>query len=292
MRIYRAEDAGVSLFRLAEVSSAYGALDDEGFTDGAPVTSHALRELCRNGNRQRLQGDLMLQALHRADEPTDAGSAGLVLMYADANWQHVLKAGSVAPRKKQGLTTARFRLRAEVAIDANLELFVVSQARPDPTNRPAGEYLPIRGTGALADYTKDDVVVWSGPDERISVVMRALLTGAEPLLDTATYGSPATGSAVSVTPTSLSVTSASWNTTAPLIEAGGHYVAFFNNSTDLVHLVEPRRIVATAGASQLHFWPPIPQDQTNLLRGSYFEIRELPAVRVASAALYTDDGSP
>lgn len=60
----------------------------------------------------------MVQSLHRADEPVDAGSAGLVLLYADANWQHVLKAGSVAPRKKQGLTAAWFRLRAEVTLDA------------------------------------------------------------------------------------------------------------------------------------------------------------------------------
>ena len=140
----------MSLFRGAEVSSAYGALDDEGFADGAPVTSHMLRELCRNGNRQRLKGDLMVQVLHRADEPVDAGSAGLVLLYADANWQHILKAGSVAPRKKQGLTRARFRLRAEVTLDANLELFVVSQVRPDPANRPATEYGESQGSCRLS----------------------------------------------------------------------------------------------------------------------------------------------
>lgn len=235
----------MTLFKLPEVASVYGALATTAFTDGSPATAHKLREVVRNGNLEKGRGGLMARWV--ADPRTSGERPGAGLAYAPPYWQHAVQALVVPVAKKHDLVMARVRIRAVVTLDARVGWFVGFTPRPTPRTARAslGEVGVMTGTGS-AQVLELEVPMRAAPGETLSIYLRHMVDPTkDALLDTGTYGSPNTGSVSTVpTPYSFGASGASWSG----VHTGGHYVLFTSTGGGVRHV--PARIVDTLSTTE------------------------------------------
>lgn len=278
----------MTLFKLPEVASVYGALATTAFSDGSPATAHKLRELVRNGNLEKARGGLMARWV--ADARATGERPGAALLFAPPYWQHVVQGLVVPVAKKHDLVVARVRIRAIVTLDQRVAWFVGATPRPTPRSAriSLGEVGVMTGTGSDQVLTLE-VPVRRAPAESLSIYARHLVDPTKDgLLVTGTYGSPNTGTVSTVpTPYSFGSSGASWSG----VHTGGHYVLFTATGGGVRHV--PSRIVDTLSSTELAIFPHFGSDAERFaVRGSTFELRKSPAVQLLSVAVYAEDGSP
>lgn len=282
------------VFRLPEVATEYGGLDDAAFDDGSPVSAHVLREMARNGNRLTGRGDLLAQWNAYAEDGVD-GLRSVARMFAAPYWQFLLPIPILEVEKRSGVDTVLVRLRVLVEAGFSVLFFVGTSLRPTPANTRSADQVAVAGSASIqnVDIT---VPVRRSRGELLSVYVRHVVnTTTDTLMDTATYGTPNTGVIPNTSTRGFghfSYPGATWTNAIP---SGGHYVNF-SDATGREQRHVPSKIVAAYINSpifELHFHPIISSPEVfQSLVNATFTIRRLAAVRVISAAVYGERFSP
>lgn len=275
----------MTTFKLPEIAARFGSLDDEAFVSGEPVSAHVLREMVRQGNYLASRGGFMFRWVGRNTTVTEQGRA---ISYAPPFWRHLLNSPAFPVTKPYGITSLRTRLRLIVSSGQLIQLFVGTHLNPSPHGAELSALTTVTGTGSMqvVDVTTPCRV---GPDEQLSFYVRALTDPTtDPLMVTATYGSPNTGVADRVynTVDLFTRVGSTWNTAGNTVDIGGHYV-YFTNATGGTPRHGPAEVRGVNSATQLTFYPPAPD--VRLIHGATFSIRKLPNVQVLSVATYGID---
>lgn len=278
----------MTLFKLPELATEYGQLADAAFGDGSPGSAHVMRELGRNGNLLKARGGQVQRFVSDARSSSDG--QGNALSFAPPYWQHLVPGLIIPANKKSGITSVRCRLRVQIDNGYKVLFSLGTMPRPTPRGRAlsTAELVVATGTGAeqVLTFTQR---AQTAPGESLSLYCRHLVDpDNDAKLVTGTYGTPNTGTVVSVpTPYSFTASGATWNN----VHTGGHYVIFEASGGRVLHV--PSKIVDTLSTIELAIFPHFGTDTIRYgVRASTFTLYKSPAVRLISCAVYGVDGSP
>lgn len=277
----------MTTFKTPEIAARFGSLDDEAFVSGEPVSAHVLREMVRQGNYLASRGGFMLRWLGRNTTVTEQGRA---ISFAPPFWRHMLNSPVFPVSKPYGITSIRVRMRLIVSSGQLVQLFVGTHLKPSPHGANLSDFTTVTGTGAM-QVIDFNVPCRVAPDEQLSFYVRALTDAAtDPLMVTATYGSPNTGvvDRVQNTVDLFTRTGSTWNVAGNTVDIGGHYVTF-SNAAGGTPRHGPAEIRGVLSATQLTFYPAAPD--VRLIHGATFTLRKLPNFQVISVAAYGIDRS-
>lgn len=209
-----------------EKATTFGALDLDAISDGSSYSALVARGLGRQANRLLAKRHQILSLVW----PITASTVDDVSQYR-AEWRITPLASMILPPlamlKKPGITSGTLYLRALIPNGRKVFLRAGTLAI-DAEQR---QELECTGTGAWAWYSMT-VALDPREAERLTLYARAADAGA--LLDTATYGSPASGTAAPghITPTQLRIDSPHTLDTS-LVDAG-HYLDFIIDGSIMV----------------------------------------------------------
>ena len=282
-----------------EIATQFGALDTDALTDGGALHAHALRQLAMSSHRLAERGGPMVQLMW--DSSTDVAESetigGALLGYAVGQSWIPLYVGPVAYPKKPNARTATAKILLEYANGSDVFVCVQTSQADLTSDLSAPNVIKCRGTGSLETYTLEDIPMGTGAAEPLAFWIRPADAGD--LMDTATYGSPNTGSPEQVSTTGMHDQDAAWNTTAsgsPHLGNSNMSIVFLDADTSYP-LVRPRRIALVTGSGQwLQFDQALTSREQYIVGQSIdqarlkYEIREARSYRVASIAVYADAG--
>lgn len=169
-----------------EQASAFGALDADAIADGTSYSALVARNMGRQANRLLAKRHTLLSLIW----PMTSEEAGDYSQYR-AEWLASTADELILPpmtiRKKPGIVAADVYLRVYAASGVDVEFRLQTRAQQQRLQ----QVLTVVGTGAWAWATRE-LVLDSGELEELHVYAR---TGNDngALMDTGTYGSPATG---------------------------------------------------------------------------------------------------
>jgi hypothetical protein len=204
----------MSIYSL-EAATAFGALDYDAMVDGRAVDANVARTMVRQSNRLIRKRQQLLNLVW----PMRLDDSQYRVEMVGAIYDEALLA-PLTIRKKPGLTVADIYLRVLAPSGRQVRFSFGTRGQPDYTQQS----VLHTGTGSWANVTRT-LTLDAGPVETLQVYYRA--EGEGSLMDTATYGGPATGDLVdyALTETSLyNVDSPqpTWNEAA--IARAGHYI--------------------------------------------------------------------
>lgn len=284
-----------------EIASQYGALDTDALTDGGALHAHALRQLAMSSHRLAERGGPMCQLMwdSSTDASEDGAIGGALFGYAVGQSWIPLYVGPVAFPKKPNARTASAKIMLDYANGSDVFVCVQTSQAELTSDLSAPNVIKCRGTGSLETYTLEGIPLGTGAAEPLSFWIRPADSGD--LMDTATYGSPNTGEPEAVSTTGMHDQDASWNLTGNTtgldhLGNSNQSIVFLDTDTDYP-LIRPRRIGLVSGSGQwLQFNQPLSTREQYLVGQSIdqarlkYEIREARTYRVASIAVYADDG--
>lgn len=271
-----------------EISSAFGTIDDNALADGSPLSSHVVREIGRQGNRlQARVGDVAFRWLGASD--TTNAAYGDAKLYVSPTWHHMFPFASIPIRKKAGQTKLRCRIRAGITEGHVVRLYVRTSVTTAPGNQGAGSILFMTGAaaGAVTAYTISDIPCGRGPNEVVAFYLyRRPAPATDTLMNTATYGTPNTGTCSTNFGRDRQIASTGAAPTWTGVHNGGHYVHF--KSPVSGETVMFSRVTGTPSNTSLEVYPFPPQIQTG---GLDFEIYQMTTMRIVSVALYPQEAT-
>lgn len=282
-----------------EIASQYGALDTDALTDGGALHAHALRQLAMSSHRLAERGGPMCQLMwdSSTDASEDGAIGGALFGYAVGQSWIPLYVGPVAFPKKPNARTATAKIMLDYANGSDVFVCVQTSQAELTSDLSAPNVIKCRGTGSLETYTLEDIPLGTGAAEPLAFWIRPADSGD--LMDTATYGSPNTGTPELVQAVGMLDNDAAWNTTSSgSTNLGGSNfsVVFLDADTDYP-LIRPRRIAwVQFNGRWIQFEQPLNNREQYVLTQSIdqarlkYEIREARTYRVASIAVYADDG--
>lgn len=281
--------------RLPEIAQTLGALDSTAIADGTAAHAHVLRETARNANRLRGKRHPLLVAAWDIDTTGSETDGGLYWI-APPVWVMAMP-GPIPIPKKPDLVRADVRIRATVTSGATVYFQIETSEHVFAPHAQSGDANVVTcvGTGSLATYAID-VADGLRTSARHLDTLRIWVRGdpTATALDTATYGSPASGTLNGasdyVFPRELSDNSATWNSSSSgsaHMDQGGYGVYFKDGAGNTV--VSHRVITDVPATNRLSFWPPLTVNETRAAYGRGYVIVQLPQARVAGISVYAAD---
>jgi hypothetical protein len=278
-----------------EVATRIGCLDDEAHGIDHAADAWGLREDIRNGNRFKQVGGLMFRALFDARENDAEAGPGSARGFGWPEWFSATPVDRVPAPKKPGLRRMRVAVRAQITSGKTLQLQFGTLARGNPTEGPGSllpepdpaEVLEMVGTGSLARYVKNDVVVQESGGDLLSFWLRGVADpNVDALMNTATFGVNNQGNGtVNWTGGSLDDPTSNWGATIP---TSGHYVTFKAQADGRI-LYGPVPILGRDSATRLFFKARSEPLNGLLMSAARYEIREMSRYRLVSIAAYSVD---
>lgn len=286
-----------------EIPTSYTAVDSDAFGDGFAGNAHPLRLMTLMHNRLMAKGHPLCSLVWAAELGADESVAnGKLQQFAHiGRWREIVP--PVYCPKKPGLAVAdvRGKIRIVGTIADELLLQFSTFRRPFNEHATAGDSNVVRivgdGTSTYQDVSLDGLALRRElASERLRIHVRGIRTGR--LGDTATNGSPNTGSDIPYDSVHLTSTPPNWNTTDGTrnnYASNGHYVEFVESGADVV---APRTVVYVstyAGIRSLTLFPPFSAQEIARLRhisgtaGVTFNIMELPEYEIGGIAVYARD---
>jgi len=282
-----------------EIATQFGALDTDALTDGGALHAHALRQLAMSSHRLAERGGPMVQLMW--DSSTDVAESetigGALLGYAVGQSWIPLYVGPVAYPKKPNARTATAKIMLEYANGSDVFVCVQTSQADLTSDLSALNVIKCRGTGSLETYTLEDIPMGTGSAEPLAFWIRPADAGD--LMDTATYGSPNTGTPELVQAVGMLDNDATWNTTSSgSAQLGGsNYSVVFLDADTSYPLIRPRRIAWVQFSGRwIQFEQPLNQREQFAITQSIdqarlkYEIRDAQSYRLASIAVYADAG--
>lgn len=283
--------------QVAQIGSAFGAVDSDAFADGRPFGAHVLRAMARSTNRLTTKGQHLLTIAWPEENTTgDDGNThvwGMASTKAYPWWQ--IYTFPITVPKRPGLNRAGVRIRAKVTDDTNVYFALASLGALDqasatlmPLSHP--NVLVATGGGTFSDYSLDDAIISAGDYERLAI----WVYGRATLVDnTATYGSPYTATltypADGIFADHVVDQSANWNTSLSYpsqldLANGGNVIQFYG--ADGNALGGPRQITLVDSPVMLSFSPSLSgQELASANRGASYKILQCARVTLASVSV-------
>lgn len=293
----------MSVSNKPEFASTYGCLDTDALADGQAAHSHALRELSRSVNRLLQIREPVLNVVFDASTDQAELTNGSNYGHANAVEFAPLIFGGALVQKKANHQYIDVRIIANFGANLPVTLHVRT-TQTDLTRQPTPQnpgVLNVIGSGNYQVYELKNIPASRNEVEHVEFFVKGSDSGV--LGDTATYGTPNTGSgdfSFNLQSGVLDVRGASWNTqntgAASWADTGEHYVIIRDYETDTI-IMEPRKIIqvyrmAHSHTEILHFEPIYsygPQAFVNYGTAPKYkwEITKIIPYRVASITAYS-----
>jgi hypothetical protein len=261
-----------------EIASAFGALDSAAVSDGGALTAHVIRAVSRSVNRLLAKPETVLSAVY----PTRGGTLE-ALAPTGRGYPFWARVESWPIYSRSDRRSLDVRLMIQATSGDVLQIQLCTSRSPFVAAPLAGDYKTLTATGGY-DVVEWDGLATAGGDDELTLYIRGALSST--LGNTATYGSPNTGTVQEVTSNPGGIrTSAltAWNNTSLLATwAWTHVLVILSGS---VLLTDPRLIVGVVGNApegQLELYPTIPINEADALRRTTYEIRTCPLWRIAA----------
>jgi hypothetical protein len=275
-------------FRAFQVAESFGALDKAAIEDGASLGAMQARTMARQANRLLKKRHQVLNLMW----PVTTTTINDLAQYANESVALPQSSMMIAPcpaLKKPGIVgaTAYFRVRAGNGMKYALRVGTVA------VDRPQSQEVAVTGTGSW-QWASVSIALDPGDQERITVYLRA--DGASgALMNTATYGSPNTGTltvddVLGQTAMEEHAGGVTWDTDLVI---DGHFIRFLQYGQP----VADRQITLLRdhGGHHTLVFDPLTADQFRSLsqRGRFtevtYEIREMPWIAMAQVLVVTDE---
>ena len=291
-------------------ATAFGALDSDAFSDGAPYGGPKIRTPVGVGNwmvtKERALGTLVWP------NHNSHGSERAIGDFAGHGWLQWRQIHPPIPIPKRPMSrTMEVRLRCGVSDSDKVFFQFATRAAPfrvpQSTEASASSASILKcedaGGGNIALYSKTGVPTSRDGIEWMNLFVRGYAT--EQAMVTGTYGTPQSGTQAHGSPSQFHgwekdalfySGTATWAASGPNpganIAAGGHYIAFTDASGNDIGVM-PRDIIDSgpfsSGGGYIQWWPQLDPIELQRVRdGTGFAIYQLAQWRLVSLAMKSE----